>query len=132
MTTIWISRDGGAPKAVNLATIPKPVSYPRFTTHPNELPTARAQRWRNTFKELAEKQHEHVIQCAAYSLNRSKSAKDLERDMKDLADHFAAHHDMDLFVAQAFNRLLTITYQLAGSSRTHRITLSTYHKQCDD
>jgi hypothetical protein len=133
---IWISKDGSHWKPVPLETLPKPVTYPRFVSYPNELPTARAQRWRRTFKDLAEKQHDYVLQCAAYALKDAKSQQDLEHTMKDISDQFAIHRDMDRFIFNTADRPLelTVIYQLAGSTRTHQLTLSLLSpsQQCSD
>lgn len=134
---IWIARDGSHWKPYPLEAIPKPVTFPRFATYPNELPSARAQRWRRTFKELAEKQHDYVLAAAAYALKNANSQQDLEHLMKDYADQFAVHRDMDRFVFNTADRPLelTVVYQLAGSTRNHQITLSLLspsQQQCTD
>lgn len=134
---IWIVKDGSYWRPVPMETIPKPVTYPRFVTYPNELPTARAQRWLRTFNELAEKQHDYVLAAAAHALKGAKSQQDLEHSMKDYADQFAVHRDLDRFVFNTADHPLelTVIYQLAGSTRTHQITLSLLsptQQQCND
>jgi hypothetical protein len=123
---IWIAKDGAHWKPYPLEAIPKPVTFPRFVSYPNELPTARAQRWRQTFKELAEKQHDYVMSAAAWALHDAKSQLGLEQIMQSYADRMAAHQDLDHFVYHTADQPLelTVTYKLRGSSKTHQMTLS--------
>lgn len=123
---IWIAKDGAHWTPHALETIPKPVSFPRFATYPNELPTARAQRWRQTFKELANKQHDHVLAMAAWAIHDAKGAPSLERIMKDYADQIAAFQDLEFFTYRTADQPLelTVLYRLRGSSKTYQLTLS--------
>jgi len=123
---IWIAKDGAHWKPVPLATIPKPVSFPRFAVYPNELPTARAQRWRQTYKELSAKQHDYVVSAAAWALHDAKSSQELERVLQNYADQFAAQQDLDQFIYRAAEQPLelTVVYRMVGSSKSTQLTLS--------
>lgn len=123
---IWIAKDGAHWKPYPLEAIPNPVTFPRFVTYPNELPTARAQRWRNTFKELAEKQHAYVLSASAWALHDAKSQSGLEQIMQDYADQFAVQQDLSMFIFRTADQPLelTVVYKLAGSSKTHQMTFS--------
>lgn len=123
---IWIAKGGSHWKPYPLEAVPKPVTFPRFVTYPNELPTARAQRWRDTFKELASQQHDYVLSAAAWALHDAKSQTALEQIMQDYADQFAVHQDLGMFVFGTADAPLelTVVYKLQGSSKTHQMTLS--------
>lgn len=123
---IWIAKDGSHWVPQPLETIPKPITFPRFVQYPNELPTARAQRWRRTFKDLSEKQHAFVISACAWALKDAKSQQALDHILKDLADQFVINQDLSRFVFSTADQPLelTVLYQLTGSSRTHQLTFS--------
>lgn len=123
---IWIVQNGSHWKPYPLATIPKPVIFPRFALYPNELPTARTQRWKQTFKELSNQQHDFMISVAAWALKLANSPQRLEAELRDWGDSFAANKDLELFVYRVVDQPmeLTVSYRLTGSSQTHQLTFS--------
>ena len=125
---IWIAKDGAHWKPYPLEALPKPVTFPRFASYPNELPTTRAQRWRQTFKDLAEKQHAYVTSAAAWALHDAKSQLGLDQLMQAHADQIAAYQYLDHFVYHTADQPLelTVIYKLRGSSKTHQMTLSLF------
>jgi len=122
----WIALDNSYWKKQPLETLLRPSTFPRFQVRPNELPSERAQRWRAEYKDLSEQQNQFILAVVCWAIHDSKGVPSLREALQKWGDSFAANQDLDLFSFRvvAEPREVCVNYKLAGSSRTHQLSVS--------
>ena len=122
---LWVATNGSHFKKLALEAILRPTSFPHFVDRPNELRTDRAQRWRTEYKDLADKQHRHVLATVCWIFHEFKTYTTLVAALQDVADRSIANQDLSAFQFRICQDPLeaTVDYRLLGSAKTHTLTL---------
>jgi hypothetical protein len=122
---LWVSTNGAHFRKVALEAILRPTSFPHFVERPNELRTERAQRWRTEYKDLAEKQHLHVLATVCWIFAEAQTRVALDLALQAVADKAIAHNDLSAFQFRTATDPMeaTVSYRLLGSAKTHTLTL---------
>lgn len=122
---IWVALNGTTFRRTPQETVLRPTSFPHFVERPNELRTMRAQRWRQTYKELSQEQHQWVFATVYWEFATHTRLADLMQRLRTIGDVSAAQNQLSSFqtIVVADPTEVSVSYRLLGSSKTHTLTL---------